>query len=900
MNEEQQTQFDNLITMVQSLFATRNVPSEDQIRAYIEALRPMSPALTNELFEEAFQVISSRRSVRMDLGVLLEAEGHRPWLQDREIEWGLWQAYKQMLANEGRSSGVLETLDLTLDRILDHMGDPTVENAWARRGLVIGDVQSGKTGTYIGLIDKAIDVGYKVIILLTGNTEPLRRQTQKRVDEGVTGRDSSRSKTETEGSNVVGVGNYPELFDTKIIDSMTSLKSDFTRQSLYNFATVPSSNKVVIFVTKKNKLILESIHTWFKSAVQGDAKIHLPLLLIDDEADYASVNTNKPEDDPTAINRAIKNLLERFSRNCYVGFTATPFANVFIDDDDEIDLFPRDFIYGLKAPTSYIGPRELFGDGDETALVREIDDAQPYFPIGHDKTLSIEGIPDSLYEAIRTYFITNAIRDLRGQVGRPTTMLINVSRLNAIQTVVAELVQGVVSEYKNALDLHSAAFAKGVPHPSLEELKLTFQEEFSDSEFEWADVLSALPQANAIVAALVENSKIDKKRERPDRYIAIGGDLLSRGLTLDGLSTSYFYRVTGAADTLMQMGRWFGYREGYADICRVWITPDMVGAYSRYADSLEGLRTELEEMHDQGLTPRHYGISVQLHPDALLITAKNKMRHVKIGPKFISPRGTEQETPTLPNSDNRLKANVAAVRGLLSDLTEKYGPASSSRQGRPLWSEVDKDYVASFLSEFDGNAGGSLDVFYNNGIVDFVKHAEAADLQTWDVALVGGKGSKKFDLPGVPESFCPPTRAFGGGHSGLPWKVSGNKMRVAGTGDVGTPLDQATYDHVRATYRERIQRENLGINSKDKPLPKTINVPDGEYTRVLKRPLLLIYPLVSPDVGKSFPMCAIAIAIPGRRTKDERNIRYLLNKPAQKSFVAELQEATSEDDDDYS
>jgi hypothetical protein len=898
MNEKQQNQFDNTISMVQASFAN-GVPSEKRIRDYINALKPMADALDEAHFDEIFQVISARRSVRMDLGVLLEAEGHQPWLEPSQVEWGLWKAYKQTLANDGRGHRVIETLDQTLNQILDHMGDPAVEGAWARRGLVVGDVQSGKTGTYIGLIDKAIDVGYKVIVLLTANAELLRRQTQERIDAGVTGRDSSRSATQLDGSNVIGVGNYSTFFDTSTIDSMTSVKSDFNKKSLESLGTVPGASKVVVFVTKKHTGILESIDKWFKSAVAGESQIHLPLLLIDDEADNASINTNKPEDDPTATNLAVKELLKRFSRNCYVGFTATPFANVFIDDGDSEDLFPRDFIYGLSAPTSYVGPRALFGDAEGNALVREIDDAEPYFPIAHKKTHPVDGLPDSLHEAVRTYLITNALRDLRGQAGHRTTMLVNVSRLNIIQAAVADEVQDIVLEYKAAIELHSTAFTKGVPHPSLAELQETFTTEFHDSEFTWEDTLAALGDANSMVQALVENGKADKKRVKPSRYIAIGGDLLSRGLTLHGLSTSYFYRVTRAADTLMQMGRWFGYREGYSDICRVWITPDMVAAYSRYADSLDGLRRELEEMHEQGLTPRHYGVSVELHPDALMITARNKRRHGIEGPKFISPRGTVQETPVLPSAESGLLANYEAVKSLLGNLGKQYGPAGTSRQNRPIWSGVDKRYVSTFLSEFQSNASGAIDVFYNNGIVDFVQNAEASDLQIWDVAVVGGKGNSKFELPGISPDFQPPLRTFSGGN-GKPWKVSGRNMRVAGTGDVGTPLNKEAFGEVRARYKERIEAENAGVNVRDKPVSKAGNVPDREYTQVLKHPLLLLYPLEMQDEKKSFPMCAITLVIPGRRSRNERNIRYLLNKPAQKLLIPELQESTSEDEDDYS
>jgi hypothetical protein len=774
---------------------------------------------------------------------------------------------------------------------MDHMGNPAESNSWARRGLVIGDVQSGKTGTYIGLMDKAIDVGYHVIILLTGNTEVLRRQTQERVDLGVTGRDSSRSKNQKESrGNLVGVGRF--LDSTSAVDSMTTMATDFRKTSLEAVDTILGPNKTVIFVTKKNKIVLNRIHEWLSSQNSSDNKINLPLLLVDDEADYYSINTNKPEDDPTAINQAIQDILSLFSRNCYVGFTATPFANIFIDDNNSEDLFPRDFIFGLEAPSNYVGPQQLFGSDSKDELVREIEDAEQVFPLGHDKHLLVDSLPESMLEAIRTYLLTNAIRDLRGQKGDKTAMLINVSRLIAVQQRVFELVHEIVAEYKNAIELNSMAYLKGVPHPALEELKETFEQEFDASEFPWEQVLVELSPANTQVRVLVSNSKTDKSEDSAVRHISIGGDLLSRGLTLDGLSTSYFYRVTRAADTLMQMGRWFGYREGYSDICRIWITDEMSSAYSHVANTLDELRTELFDMKQQQLTPDQYGLAVKLHPDALLITARNKMRAAKVGPKAISLRGAAHETRTLPTQKQALSDNFAALERLLSRLTEEHGP-SSFVGSRPVWKDVDKYVVADFFDSFSVHPSWNSTIFQDKSIANFVRRAIADDLQTWDIILVGGEGTNEPALPGVDRKYQYPVRVFGGGGKDRPWTVSGSKMRVASPGDVATTMPKDVVAEIKQRFK---------IDGKQK------SVPDYAYVQKLTRPALVIYPiqprkldekgekLPRPNVG--FPIVAVSVAIPGTRKEEVDNVQYLLTTPAQRLCVPEIFDSTLEDDED--
>ena len=241
------------------------------------------------------------------------------------------------------------------------VGNPKSENNFLKRGLIIGDVQSGKTSTYIGLMCKAADAGYKVFILLTGTIESLRRQTQERVEEGFIGIDMSSKDNVRVG---VGLDGQP-LF----AKALTSRLRDFTGGVNTIADSLANNNQAVVFVIKKNPTALRNLTEWLikLNADPRTGKIDEPMLMIDDEADNASINTSKNKEDPTTINKLIRELANVFTKSNYVGFTATPFANVFIDPEstekmETQDLFPEDFIVALPTPNNYVGPTKIFSN----------------------------------------------------------------------------------------------------------------------------------------------------------------------------------------------------------------------------------------------------------------------------------------------------------------------------------------------------------------------------------------------------------------------------------------------------------------------------------------------------------------------------------------------------------
>ena len=432
-----------------------NVPvTEEAILNFVNVFSTVNP-LADEEKDEVIRELHASLSVRIDRGACVKEKDHVPWYNaaKADIRPVFWNRYRMYLQKEqGWNIKILDELERSTDEIMDLLGNPRQADGFQRRGLCIGDVQSGKTSNYIGLINKAADAGYRVIILLTGTIEKLRRQTQGRIDEGFIGLDSTAFTRDNKNDVWVGVGCInPSVSGWAV----TSTSSDFNAATAKKIVGQLSSiNAPVIFVLKKNKSVLEKLEKWLRlynatTISEKTKKIELPMLLIDDEADNASVNT-KDMDSPTAINAAIRKLLKLFVKENYVGFTATPYANIFIDPDSETemlesDLFPRHFIYALEAPTNYIGASKVFSeDAPYSFMLKSNDDCEAQLPLKHKNGSVMRAFPRSLEEAIASFFIANTVRDLRGAEKTHRTMMINVSRFISVQDQIAKAVDGFV------------------------------------------------------------------------------------------------------------------------------------------------------------------------------------------------------------------------------------------------------------------------------------------------------------------------------------------------------------------------------------------------------------------------------------------------------------------------
>jgi hypothetical protein len=599
------------------------------------------------------------------------------------------------------------------------------------------------------------------------------------------------------------------------------------------------------------------------------------------------------------INKAIRDVLGLFSRSSYVAFTATPFANIFIDHGVENDLFPRDFVYSLDAPTNYVGSGQTFGSTEavRTDGLTDLDDVEDFIPLGHKSWHPVTGLPASMTDAADTFLLSNAIRDLRGDTDQPRAMLVNVSRYKAVQRQVFDLLSETVAETRTAVELHYAEL--GTQHSVIQRLQRRFEEEYAAVGVTWPDVLHQLPKAISDVRVRLFNSDTDKRLaeedaqwDRPARLIAVGGDVLSRGLTLEGLCVSYFYRRVTASDTLMQMARWFGYRDRYQDLCRIWINAESADNYRFAADSIEELRTDLRLMLRQNLTPEDFGLAVKKHPGALLITARNKMKSAQEVSRTISLAGRRLETTTLraDHAQNRKDLNwlVETI-----DTDDAYAPTPNKWH---RWLSIDKGIIAEFLRRYGEWAPRSDPFFSGATVSNWVKTAKASKFARWDVAVANGRlGTAPITIGG--RDLPLPQRVLR--RDGDLLRVSGRSRRLAGPTDLAGLLDPDVRKKVEAEYKAQ----------EGKSPSESIYYPH------LDRPALIIYPLGSAEanegadggeqhnvvIGKDDYLVALKVAIPGdpTRVRDaEGDVTYVINTVAQQYWLAEFNGADDEDLDD--
>lgn len=821
----------------------------------------------------------------MDRGDRLTADGYEPWVgpQRGQIDWERWTAYQQWMVDEkGISPRVVKDMGVLTDDILDLVGDPHRTGAWNRVGLVLGDVQSGKTGTYLGLFNKAIDAGYRLIVVLAGHTEYLRQQTQKRVDEGVVGMSKpmpgSRVGVDTTPERYVGIGvNNRELVGR--VAARTSIWSDFNsaaqQTSMIHVGTAPAHT--FVFVVKKNKAILQSLVNEFQEQTGSDGKVQLPMILLDDESDYASVNTSKEDDDPTVINALIRELLQKFERSSYIGFSATPFANIFIDSDVEDDLFPKDYIYALKAPSNYIGADKVFGSSDEhpSRQVVDLTDAEDYFPPKHRASLQVSGIPESLKEAIRTYLIANAIRDIRGDKDELRAMLVNVSRFIAVQDQVLTHVTSELTHLQNTIGLHTRTYVAGHPNAVLDQLKETFRKQFSSIGISWSDVLTQLPSAVADITPVAINSSLNKKNSsepesprRRARQIVVGGDVLSRGLTLDGLMVSYFYRHATATDTLLQMARWFGYREGYEDLCRVWITVEQADNFAYIDRAVKELRADLVSMHNGPYTPADFGVAVRKHPGAMLITARNKMKSATEMKIRVSYSGRSPETTRLSTRASHVRSNYTALEKLVlaveEDSVATYVTRNGARSHR--WTSVPRLHVADFLNNFRAHL---KDFQFKPALERHVRTQSRHD--DWDVVIMSGVASNSSS-PVIGDRLITLNRRTIG-LSDDAYTVAGSSRRLGSGSDFRLVLPARVASDMEQQY---------GKDNPDSP-----NAPENKYIELLERPALFLYAMdpikINDDdhVKPKDPIVAIKLAFPHTSSDpsdESEDVEYMITK----------------------
>lgn len=792
------------ITDMSHAYFDKHAPTPETIRDFIARMKGFFAE--HELDEKKlFNLLESIHSptINEDARSLEDNSNHEEWFNpdtnlplNRDFESHFWKHYREYLVIKKKwPSQIVNSLDRFSSLVLSKIEDPNRIGSWDRRGMVVGNVQSGKTANYTALITKAVDAGYKLIVVLAGVHNSLRSQTQERLNEEFLGYDLEVIQKITGQEKRIGVR---RMFSShRVVNTLTSSaeKGDFKTVVARQAGIIPSTTgDPIILIIKKHVTILKNLNDWATNLGVIDKngrKIvqDIPLLLIDDECDYASVNTKKPERDefgtiiekwdPAKTNLRIRELLSSFSKSIYVGYTATPYANIFIHKDDPHpnygeDLFPKHFLISLPQPTNYIGPDRVFGlQGDPDAgvqgieplpLVREVTDNDTYIPGKHKSDCVVGALPETLSKALKCFILVCAARRIRSTGVPHNTMLVHVTRFTAVQRQVYDMIETEIKSF-------TARIMSGTDR--LEDFKEIWENDFiptsinmksrnfSDAEVhDWEEVRSQLFEAIRLIKIRGVNGDIGdileyrhaelRTRERIGNHesvpweergvslIAIGGDKLSRGLTLDGLSVSYYLRASRMYDTLMQMGRWFGYRDGYNDLCRIFTTPELVDWYRHIALASRELKNEFDYMSTTGSSPEKFGLKVRNHPGRLAITSAGKSRATERMMITFAGRCLRTIVFDPRSSEKNWKTLETLIKGIGRD------PDKDIVRTRPRyhWIDVKAAHVVSFLRSYATQEEAKR-VVDPDRMADYIeKQLPKDELTKWHVVVVSNTPDK--------------------------------------------------------------------------------------------------------------------------------------------------------------
>lgn len=662
------------------------------------------------------------------------ADRHRKvgfWYAGPRQDDVVWPTLKSRLLQELPETAV-EGVDAASSKVIG-LGSPPGKESISTRGLVLGYVQSGKTTNFMSVVAKAADVGYRLIIVLTGTTENLRTQTQDRINDYLIEPCSS------------------------IWHPLTSVDLDF---SVTTPADAILSNRALrsIAVVKKNPSRLRRLHKWIKTA-SATTRQNCPILIIDDEADQASIDVGTKRQ--STINGLIRDLLAN-PKAAYIAYTATPFANLLIDPSAEHDLYPRDFIVDLPRPDNYFGAERIFGQLEGESLEDSVDDGLDVVRLISDvevdevrpprnKTLLEQwspDIPDAMDAAIRWFLLATAARRLRAGKIAHSSMLIHTSMLAGAHEKTAEAVvdhlDGLRAELANeaamALDVFRDLWASESARVSADS--------FGNQPIAFDDLAPHLIETARATKVIVDNyqsnDRLEYDKEHPQTAIVIGGNTLSRGLTLEGLTSSYFVRASSAYDTLLQMGRWFGYRVGYEDLIRIWMSSELKSWFFMLSIVEAEIREEIQVYEAEGKTPSELPVKIRTHPQ-MSVTSAAKMRSAVKAQ--VSYSGRRVQTIMFNEDDGDwLENNVRATKGLFERLIGEGHDEHELEGARRGFRDVSADEILDFLDDYKvHDAAKSID---KDAIRRYIEKERAeGDLKRWDVVLMEPiNGDPELDL----------------------------------------------------------------------------------------------------------------------------------------------------------
>lgn len=818
-----------------------------------------------------------------------------------------YSRYVSYLRNKDYPEEVINKMELYTEDILSKCANPGSINSICekKKGLVIGDVQSGKTANYIALMNMAADYGYQLIVLLAGMTDSLRTQTQTRVDEGFIGANSSTINGNIE---YIGVGEGGiKYFGIP----MTNREYDFIKFiKETTFTTTGDYNKPIVMVVKKNNSTLKQMKDWVKPDKFG-TKVQ-NILIIDDEADNASVNTKKPGEEPSTINKLIRELYNNFPVATYVGYTATPFANILIDpydDPDNRDLFPSDFIVQLKEPDNYFGSKKVFMSSKHLRILDE--EEENFLPVKHKKDDEIfDELPDSLKEAINDFILTNVLRTLKGKARTHRTMMINISRFNPIQEKLCYKIDNYLNKIKYIIEqTYKQSLSDFVRDPFMKKLYEQYiKDDFYESNrknYSWDQIQQLLNEEIQKFQIAVFNNNSSKKgrfnyddfKNEGARLIAIGGFVLSRGLTLEELLISYFSRNSSAYDTMLQMCRWFGYRPGYEELCRIYISQINIDNFGAVIDAVDDLKDQFREMSLRKKKPIDFGLMIKESPDTLdtklLVTARNKMSTSKEIYRSLNYSGVAVDTSKLFKSPEKNRKNLEVLDKMILNI-KKSGKILEEKNKRNMFLDVDKKIVSEFIADLSIPLENKK--FDKESLSNYI--AESSDFPLWDVVIATGSDSNENNWYYCNKNIKPATRSFEVRSDEDFIRISGGNNRLVDPGIFNSGL---TNEEIKSV------KEYAKLKHPDKD-----SIIASDYLSVAgRKPLLVIYPIsliidnkqsnqeLKEDIKKGFEeqcvLLGFALGFPGKDSKVM--VKYRANQVKVQQLQMQFEDEDEEEEE---
>ena len=607
-----------------------------------------------------------------------------------------WPAVRDLLLEaKGWPEDTVSGIDEASNEIVSLLENPAQDH-FSCRGLVVGHVQSGKTANMTAVIAKALDAGYDTVIVLAGLTNKLRYQTQMRLFDDLVRRNPL---------------NWQIL-------TPNELDRDFRAPPYGGFLS--HSDKAQLAVIKKNVSPLRELEDAVKRTLPAVLS-RLRILVIDDECDQASVNSARGELDMTAINMRIRKLLSHLPTVTYVGYTATPFANVLINpyraDGHELDdLYPRDFLSALPRPDRYFGPERLFGaapsdpedlrpDEEGLDMIRDVPSweealLQPQSQRERDAFQPV--MTNSLETAILYFLASCAARHARGDRTQHMTMLVHTSAYVIAHERVAALIQGWVDVNRARIIDPASDLGQRIRAIWNEEQNRLPANITDASRVSVDQIFERLRTVLDAIEFPIENGASSDRIDYtgpPKTYIVVGGTILARGLTLEGLMVSYFLRTANQYDTLLQMGRWFGYRPKYEDLPRIWLTEELRLRFRALAAVEEEVRDEIEQYRRQDLTPMDIAVRIRAIP-GMAITGTNKMRAARRC--AVSYWGTHRQTFRFDHRDEELLRKNWAAAGELVSRADALGlrVLKAGEGRRKLWRGVPRSSMRRFFGTY--------------------------------------------------------------------------------------------------------------------------------------------------------------------------------------------------------